>query len=95
MTRLSFFADPVRFPTSWCAPKRSDWCGRGSINRIAWERPLPAKSPKSIPFEIIRIGKKGVTLGRVYAATEEEAHAAAVIEFKIDPAKVRLMVRPA
>jgi hypothetical protein len=80
MTLLSLFADLARLPKSWSAPNRSDLCGRGSINRIASERPLPAKSPKSIPF---------------YAATEEEAHAAAAIEFKIDMTKVRLLVRPA
>jgi hypothetical protein len=51
------------------------------------------QKPKPIPFEIIRIGKKGMTLGRVYAATEEEAHAAAVSVWKIARAMNVLCVK--
>lgn len=54
---------------------------------------MPARRPKVIAWEIIRLGKTGVLLGVVYAATEDEARAAAIEEYKINPRKVRLLVR--
>lgn len=56
---------------------------------------MAARKPKAVAWEVIRIGKSGVLLGVLYAADEDEAHAAAVVEYNIDPRRIRLLVRRA
>jgi hypothetical protein len=50
---------------------------------------------KRVAREVIRLGKYGVVLGVVHAASEDEAVAEAIARFDIrHPDKVRLLVRP-
>jgi hypothetical protein len=51
---------------------------------------MPRKS-ECVPWEVIRLGKSGMLLGVVYAATEAEALELAIIDFRIRrPELVRL-----
>ncbi len=47
---------------------------------------------KSVAWEIIKIGAKGVTLGIVYAPDKESARKLAVEQYKIRPAYERWLI---
>jgi hypothetical protein len=54
---------------------------------------VPPGKPKAVAWEVIRLGKAGMLLGVVHAATENEALHAAIVEFRIRrPELVRLLV---
>jgi hypothetical protein len=55
---------------------------------------VPRQKSKNIAWEVIRLGKSGMLLGVVHAATENEALQAAIVEFRIRrPELVRLLIR--
>jgi hypothetical protein len=55
---------------------------------------VPRPKPKTIAWEVIRLGKSGMLLGVVHAATENDALQAAIVEFRIRrPELVRLLIR--
>jgi hypothetical protein len=56
---------------------------------------VPRRKPtKFIAWEVIRLGKSGMLLGVVYAATEAEALELAIVDFRIRrPELVRLLIR--
>jgi hypothetical protein len=56
---------------------------------------VPRRKSKAIAWEVIRLGKSGMLLGVVHAATESEALKLAIAEFRIHrPDLVRLLIRP-
>jgi hypothetical protein len=55
---------------------------------------MPRRKQIQITWEIIALGARGRLLGVVYADSEDDAVATAIVQFNIQPDKVRLLVRP-